>query len=297
VKLYYSIATKENVENKGIFYADEPNPDIGFMEIKRVTTGTKAIIGFNSKWIEQVHDIIKLASLKLKVTGIQLWTTEYFPVPNIDYIREIFKSNPSKSFQPKFLLATQEDVDNPPKTEEIPADETPDIGYVIVNKVKGTGRGRTLAVSNKTRQATFLEDASKALEIKGIEFWDDQQKFLDLPRIQKLILSDPNNIKTIYLATKDDLNGPTTEPKKLGYIVIQRASTAQQQKGGGVNFLIYDNTNILIEASKKLGIEGKAIWDDNGNQVDDDYVKDQVSSKPKFFIATEKDILDQQDVK
>jgi len=49
-----------------------------------------------------------------------------------------------------------------------------------------------------------------------------------------------------------------------------------------------------VRHQKKLGIEGKAIWDENGNQVDDEYVKDQISSKPKFYIATEKDILDQQ---
>jgi len=115
---------------------------------------------------------------------------------------------------------------------------------------------------------------------------------LDLPRIQRLILSDPNNVKTVYLATKEDLNGPTVEPKKLGHITIQKASLAK--KPGGILFLVLDNIDILSEASKKLGIEGKAIWDENGNQVDDEYVKDQISSKPKFYIATEKDILDQQ---
>jgi len=291
-KPYYMIAEKGQIQIDTI-WQDEPNPDIGFMEIKLVKTPHKAAVAFNSKFIEQVHDIIKVASGKLKVIGVQLWTLDYMVVPNLEFVKDIFANNPAKGFQPKkFLLATQDDVDNPPLIEDIPQDETPDVGYVNVNQVSGDGRGRTLGVSHKTRLAKFIEEASKSLGIKGVEFWDHENKFLDLQRIQKLIVSN-TEIQTIYLATDENIN--PVKRKKLGNIVIQKASLAKTGKGG-ITVIVYADTDILIEGSKKLGIEGKVIWDENGYEVDDAIVKESIGGTPKFFIATEKDILDQQSV-
>jgi len=48
-----------------------------------------------------------------------------------------------------------------------------------------------------------------------------------------------------------------------------------------------------MKPQKKLGIEGKAIFDVRGNQVDNEYVCDNVASQPKFLIATEEDIIKQ----
>jgi len=256
-KLYYTIVDKR-IQYIEELYIEEPTPDIGYMEIKLVRDPTKkALIGFNSIMMDKVYEIIKVANYKLNVDGKQLWTLDCMVIPNIEFVILAFNNNSN----PGFLLATEFDIQNPP--------DVPDIGYVNVNLWE-TEIGQTLGVYQKTTHVKFLEEASIALGIKGVEFWDSDKNYLDLIKIKQLIQKSNTKISTIYLIS-DDIG----VRKKLGYIVIQKASLLKTVKSG-IMMAVFNDADILNEGSKKLNIEGKVIWDEHGNPIDDKEIKNQI---------------------